>query len=85
MEVAFVEYLLTIESQDGEYMSIMMEIYIKVNMKMIEHVAMENILMVMVQCIMVIGMMICNLVLDMKYGEILHNIQGNIIMEKKTA
>ena len=56
---------------------------IKDNMKMIEHVAMENILMAMVQCIMVIGMMICNLELDMKYGEILHNIQGNIIMEKK--
>ena len=36
--------------------------------------------MEMEQFITVIGMMICNLESDMKYGEILHNIPGNIIM-----
>jgi len=44
---------------------------------------MENIHILMVMFFMEIGSMIYNLVLDMKYGMILLNIQVNIIMEKK--
>ena len=55
----------------------------KGNILMIVLMVMENISMRMVLFIMEIGLMINNLVLDMKYGMILLNIQVNIIMEKR--
>ena len=72
-----------IKHGDGEYINMHMVAFIKENLKMIKRKVMENIHTKMVYYITVIGMMIYNMVLDMKFGLILLIILGNIIMEKK--
>ena len=72
-----------IKRGDGEYINMHMVAFIKENLKMIKRKVMENIHTKMVYYITVIGMMIYNMVLVMKFGLILLLILGNIIMEKK--
>ena len=57
LEVCF----LLIKQMVGEYMNIKMVIHIEENMKMIEQMDMENIIMKMVQLIMEIGLIMCNM------------------------
>ena len=83
MVVVTMDIFLKIKHGDGEFILIHMVAYIKENLKMIKRKVMENINTKMEFYIMVIGMMIYNMVLDMKFGLILLIILGNIIMEKK--
>ena len=83
MVVVITDIFQKIKHGDGEYIPIHMVAYIKENLKMIKRKVMENINTKMEFYIMVIGMMIYNMVLDMKFGLIHLIILGNILMEKK--
>ena len=74
-----------IKQKVGEFLNIQKETYIKDFLKIIKLTVMENIIMKMVLNILDIGMMIFNVELDMKFGEIIQDIQENFLKEKNTV
>ena len=74
-----------IKQKVGEFLNIQKETYIKDILKIIKLTVMENIIMKMVLNILDIGMMIFNVELDMKFGEIIQDIQENFLKEKNTV